>query len=225
LTGLKPELKRCFLAGLMTLVPLVITFSVLEFIVGVMDRLLGHLPRPLHPDSYLPWHIPGLGLALAVVLTMLVGAATRHYAGRRVVAVWESLVRRIPLVRGVYISTKQLLEAIFLSGSDSFKRAVLVEFPRPGVYAIGLVTGRAGGEMAGLGLNGGRQFINVYVPHTPNPAGGFFIAVPEEQTVPLTMSVEEALKMVISGGIVAPEAPGGEATARRAAASLEGPAE
>lgn len=207
MSDFKSELKRCFLAGVMVLVPLVITVSVLEFIVGLADSVLGHL----HPDYYLPWHVPGLGLLLALSLTVAVGAATRHYVGRRLLVFWESLVRRIPLVRAVYGATKQLLEAVFISGSDSFKRAVLVEFPRPGVYAIGLVTGPARGEMAALEQARGGKFVNVYVPHTPNPAGGFFIAVPEEQLVALEMSVEEALKVVISGGMVTPEARGGGA--------------
>lgn len=202
MSDLRSEFKRCFLAGLMVLVPLVITAAVLNFIVSLMDRVLGHL----HPDHYLPWHVPGLGLVLALLLTVAVGAATRLYVGNRLLSVWERLVRRIPLVRGVYGASKQLLEAVFVSDSDSFKRAVLVEFPRAGCYAIGLVTGPSRGELAQVGLARGQRLLNIYVPHTPNPTGGFYIAVPEEQTVPLGMRVEDALKVVISGGMVTPEA-------------------
>ncbi len=217
MTRLKPELKKCFLAGLMVLVPLVVTLSVLRAVVGLMDSLLGLLPRGLHPDSYLPWHIPGLGLLLAVSLTLAVGAATRQWAGRRLLCTWEALVRRIPLVRSIYGASKQLLEAVCVSGSDSFKRAVLVEFPRPGLYAVGLVTGPARGEVAELGEERGRRLVNVYLPHTPNVMGGVYIAVPEDEAVPLSMSVEDALKLVISGGIVVPGGLGAEAPAEAAA--------
>jgi uncharacterized membrane protein len=121
-------------------------------------------------------------------------------------AAWERLLKRIPLVRSVYGASQQLLEAVFVSGSDSFKRAVLVEFPRPGIYAIGLVTGPAQGEVADLGLARGQRLVNVYLPHTPNPTGGVYIAFPEEQVTALDMTVEEALKVIISGGIVTPPA-------------------
>jgi uncharacterized membrane protein len=211
---LKGRLKRCFLAGVLVLLPLVITVFIFQFIVGLMDGLLRLLPGGLHPDNYLPVHVPGLGLILAVVLTVAVGGATRYYVGGRMVAAWERLLRRIPLVRNVYGASKQLLEAVFVSGSDSFKRAVLVEFPRPGVYAIGLVTGPTQGEVAELGLAQGQRLINVYLPHTPNPTGGVFIAFPEEQVRALEMTVEEALKVIISGGIVTPP------TKRSAAAKM-----
>ena len=204
MTGLRSELRRCFLAGLLALVPLVVTVTLLRFVVSLMDGLLDQLPHRLHPDSYLPWHIPGLGVVLAVSLTIVVGAATRHYVGSRLLVLWEALLRHIPLVRGIYGASKQLLEAIFVSGSDSFKRAVLVEYPRRGVWAIGLVTGPARGELADLALARGQRLLNVYLPHTPNPTAGVYVAIPEEQALPLEMTVEEALKVVISGGIVTP---------------------
>jgi uncharacterized membrane protein len=209
----RSNLKKCFLAGLMTLVPMVLSVAVLEFVVGLMDSMLQLLPKGLQPDSFLPWHVPGLGLILALCLTLAVGMATRHYIGGQLLLQWELLVKRIPLVRAIYGASKQLLEALFMTGSDSFKRAVLVEFPRPGMYAIGLVTGPTRGEVASVGAGRGQRLLNIYLPHTPNPTAGIYVAIPEEQAVPLDMTVEEALKTIISGGIITP--PSGD---RRAAA-------
>ncbi len=197
----KAKIRAYFLAGLLVIVPLGVTLFVISAILRLMDRVLDLIPPKLHPETYLPFKIPGLGLLLAILLIMITGVLVRNYIGTRVVAFGEYVLSTIPLVRPLYVAVKQLLQAIFGDTHDAFKRAVLVEYPRKGVYALAFVTGRTSGELQ-LKTNG--KMLNVFLPTTPNPTSGFYLVIPEEDTIPLSIGVEDAFKLLISGGVVEP---------------------
>jgi len=194
--GLRTILKNYFLTGLLVILPIFITAYVLWFLIRAMDVVLRYIP-----PHYLPYKVPGLGLILAVILILLVGVLTRNFVGKKVVQFWENMVDRIPLVRIIYTGVKQFLEAFFMQKSDSFKRVALLEYPRKGIYVLGFITGVSKGEVQ---VKTNKKMINVFVPTTPNPTSGFYVLVPEDELIILGMSVEDAFKLLISGGIVSP---------------------
>jgi uncharacterized membrane protein len=194
--GLRTILKNYFLTGLLVILPIFITVYVLWFLIRAMDVVLRYIP-----PRYLPYKVPGLGLILAVILIFFVGVLTRNFVGRKVVQFWENMVDRIPLVRIIYTGVKQFLEAFFMQKSDSFKRVALLEYPRKGIYVLGFITGVSKGEIQ---VKTNKKMINVFVPTTPNPTSGFYVLVPEDELIILGMSVEDAFKLLISGGIVSP---------------------
>ncbi|UCG14678.1 MAG: DUF502 domain-containing protein [Deltaproteobacteria bacterium] len=196
---LKATIRGYFFAGLLVIVPLGITIFVISAVLRLMDRILDFLPPKFHPDTHLPFPIPGLGPILGLLLIMLTGILVKNYIGRRVVDFGEYLLSKIPLVRPVYAAAKQLLQAMFGDTHDAFKRVVLVEYPRKGVYALAFVTGVSSGE---LQEKTSSKMINVFLPTTPNPTSGFYLMVPEQEAIPLSISVEEAFKLLISGGAV-----------------------
>ncbi len=198
---LKDKLRTYFLAGLLVIVPLGVTLLVISAILRLMDRVLDIIPPKFHPETHLPFKIPGLGFILAMLVVMLTGFLVRNYIGRRVVAFGEYLLSTIPLVRPLYIAVKQLIQAIFGDTHDAFKRAVLVEYPRKGVYALAFVTGQTSGV---LKVNTEGKMLNVFLPTTPNPTSGFYLVIAEAETIPLSISVEDAFKLLISGGVVEP---------------------
>jgi uncharacterized membrane protein len=165
-----------------------------------MDAILRFIPARYLPETYLHY-IPGLGLILAIILISAVGLLTRNFAGRRVVQFWEDMVDRIPLVRIIYSGVKQLLEAFFVQKTGAFRRVALLEYPRRGVYVIGFITGESRGEVQ---RKTNKTMINVFVPTTPNPTSGFYVLMPEDELVALDMTVEDAFKLIISGGIFTP---------------------
>ncbi len=154
----------------------------------------------LIPAKYVP-EIPGLGFILAVILISAVGLLTRNFAGRKVVQLGENMVDRIPLVRIIYSGVKQLLEAFFVQKTAAFRRVALLEYPRRGVYVIGFITGESRGEVQ---RKTDKNMINVFVPTTPNPTSGFYVLIPEDELVGLDMTIEDAFKLIISGGIFTP---------------------
>ena len=154
----------------------------------------------LIPAKYVP-EIPGLGFILAVILISAVGLLTRNFAGRKVVQLGEKMVDRIPLVRIIYSGVKQLLEAFFVQKTAAFRRVALLEYPRRGVYVIGFITGESRGEVQ---RKTDKNMINVFVPTTPNPTSGFYVLIPEDELVALDMTIEDAFKLIISGGIFTP---------------------
>ena len=198
----KAKIRAYFLAGLLVIVPLGVTLFVISAILRLMDRVLDLIPPKFHPETYLPFKMPGLGLILALLLVMITGVLVRNYIGRRVVAFGEYVLSTIPLVRPLYVAVKQLLQAIFGDTHDAFKRAVLIEYPRKGVYALAFVTGQTSGDVL-LKTNG--KMLNLFLPTTPNPTSGFYLVIPEEDTIPLSIGVEDAFKLLISGGVVEPE--------------------
>ena len=198
---LRTSLKNCFLTGLLVILPISITVYVVWGLIRAMDAILKYIPAKYLPETYLQIHIPGLGLILVVILVFVVGLLTRNIIGRKIVHLGENIVDRIPLVRVLYTGVKQLLEPLFLQKTNGFKRVALIEYPRRGVHVIGFVTGESKGEVQN---KTSKNMMNVFVPTTPNPTSGFYILIPEDEVVYLNMSVEDAFKLIISGGIVSP---------------------
>ena len=198
---LRTSLKNCFLTGLLVILPISITVYVIWILIRGMDAILKYIPAKYLPETYLQIHIPGLGLILVVILVFVVGLLTRNIIGRKIVHLGENIVDRIPLVRVLYTGVKQLLEPLFLQKTNGFKRVALIEYPRRGVHVIGFVTGESKGEVQN---KTSKNMMNVFVPTTPNPTSGFYILIPEDEVVYLNMSVEDAFKLIISGGIVSP---------------------
>ena len=200
LKWLRAKIRGYFLAGLLVIVPLGVTVAVITAILRLIDGLLVIIPPKFHPHTYLP-KIPGLGLVLAVVLVVITGILVKNYIGHRVVALGEYILSGIPLVRPVYAAVKQVIQAMFGDTPYAFQRAILVEYPRKGVWAIAFVTGKTSGELQD---KMDKEMINVFLPTTPNPTSGFYLVIPEKDTIPLDISVEDAFKLLISGGVVEP---------------------
>ncbi|WP_050461620.1 DUF502 domain-containing protein [Herbaspirillum autotrophicum] len=195
-------MRKYFITGLLILVPLAITVWVLNLIIGTMDQSLLLLPESWRPEALVGFHIPGLGTILTLLIIFLTGLATRNFIGRQVVSLWEGLLTRIPVVKSIYSSVKQVSDTLFSSSGNAFRKAVLVQYPRQGSWTIAFLTGVPGGEVRNH-LQG--DYISLYVPTTPNPTSGFFLMVPRADTIELDMSVDEALKYIVSMGVVAPE--------------------
>jgi uncharacterized membrane protein len=201
LKRLKGRVRGYFFAGLLIILPLAITVYVITAILKVMDRMLDIMPPPLRPQTYLPFPVPGLGLILSLLVVILTGMLVKNYMGRRVVDFGEYLLSKIPLVRPIYSAMKQITQGVFGETQAAFKQAVVVEFPRQGVYSLGFVTGPVAAEIAGKAA---KKLVSVFIPTTPNPTSGFYLMVPEKETIPLSMSVEDAFKLLISVGIAVP---------------------
>jgi uncharacterized membrane protein len=199
-------MKRYIIAGLLVWVPLGITIWVLDALVSTLDQSLRLLPERIHPDNLIGYHIPGFGVLLSFVILLVTGAVAANFAGARLIAMWESLLARIPFVKSIYSSVKQVSDTVLSDQGTAFRKALLVEFPRQGCWTIAFLTGAPAGEVASH-LPG--DHISVYVPTTPNPTGGYFIMVPRASVRELDITVDEALKYIISMGVVTPRpAPG-----------------
>ena len=199
---IKKSIKAVFLTGLIAVIPAGVTIYVLYLIIKLMNNLVRFVPARYHPDQLLPFHIPGLGVIITLILIFTIGLVTRSYLGKKLAILGDRMVRRIPLVRGIYNALKQFVDAVFSDKGQSFKKAVLIEYPRKGLYSIAFVTGVSRGEVQAKTL---QRCVNVFVPTTPNPTSGFYIMVPEGDMIALDMTVEEAFTLIISGGIVSPE--------------------
>lgn len=193
--------RKWLLAGLLVLVPLGITVWVLDWILGSLDRTLLILPASWRPDTLIGFHIPGFGVLLALAIVLLIGAIASNFFGKKLVVWWDLLLFRIPIVRSIYSSVKQVSDTLFSENGNAFRKAVLVQWPREGVWTIGFQTGVPGGDVANH-LPG--DYLSVYVPTTPNPTGGYFVMLKREDCIELKMSVDEALTYVISMGVVVP---------------------
>ena len=197
-------LRKWLFTGLLVIVPGVVTISVLNWIVGTLDQTLQILPGAWHPDKLLGFHIPGFGVLLTLLILLVVGATASNFAGRKLVQWGDRLVSRIPVVRSIYSSVKQVSDTLFSESGNAFRTAVLVQWPREGVWTVAFITGTPGGEVAAYLRD---EFVSVYVPSTPNPTGGYFVMVRKSDCVELDMSVDAALKYIISMGVVAPSDP------------------
>jgi uncharacterized membrane protein len=195
-------MRKYFVTGLLILVPLAITLWVLNLIVGTMDKSLLLLPMAWRPEAVIGFAIPGLGTILTLLIIFLTGLATRNFIGKRVVGLWEAVLRRIPVFNTIYSSVKQVSDTLFSSSGNAFRKALLVQYPRQGSWTIAFLTGAPGGDVRNH-LTG--DYVSVYVPTTPNPTSGFFLMMPRADTIELDMSVDEALKYVVSMGVVTPE--------------------
>jgi uncharacterized membrane protein len=195
-------MRKYFVTGLLILVPLAITLWVLNLIVGTMDKSLLLLPVAWRPEALFGFAIPGLGTILTLLIIFLTGLATRNFIGRRVVSLWEAILRRIPVFNAIYSSVKQVSDTLFSSSGNAFRKALLVQYPRQGSWTIAFQTGVPGGDVRNH-LSG--DYVSLYVPTTPNPTSGFFLMVPRADTIELDMSVDEALKYIVSMGVVTPD--------------------
>ncbi|MGD9945252.1 MAG: DUF502 domain-containing protein [Burkholderiaceae bacterium] len=194
-------MRKYLVTGLLIWVPLVITLWVLNLIVTTMDQSLQLLPAQWHPHNLLGRDVPGLGVVLTVLAVLLTGLLARNFIGERLLVYWEGLLGRIPIVRSIYSSVKQVSDTILSPNGQAFRRALLVQYPRSGVWTIAFQTGTPAGEVR---RHITLDMVSVYVPTTPNPTSGFFLMVPRSETIELNMSVDEALKYVVSMGVVAP---------------------
>jgi len=196
------RLRRYLVAGLLLWVPLGITFLVVRFLVGLMDQTLLLLPASLRPDALLGIHIPGLGLVLTFFLLLGSGVLLANLIGRRVLGFWESVLHRIPVVRTIYSGAKNFAETVFSEKGAAFSKVLLVEYPKKHVWSLAFKTSDQLGEVQ---AKTGKEVVCVFVPTTPNPTSGFIIMVPRDEVIELEMEVDQALKMIISLGVVVPQ--------------------
>lgn len=189
------RLRRYLLAGVVALAPMLVVVVLVRWLIGLSDRAILLLPEPYRPDVLLGMHLPGLGLLLAVVVILLVGALASHFVGDYLLRLIDRVMDRIPLVRSLYSAVKQLLEAMFSDSSRAFQEVVMVPFPGPGSRVVGFVTGSAP-DSEGDGV----RRVSVFVPSTPVPTTGWLLFVDERELVHLDISVEEGMKLVLSGG-------------------------
>ena len=197
------KIRSWFLTGILVMTPLILTIYVAWAFITFVDNLVVPLvPFDYRPSNYLPFSIPGLGLIIVFIFTTFVGLLATGLFGRTLIRIWENILNRMPVVRSVYSAIKQILETVMATQSDAFRQAVLVQYPRKDIWAIGFVTGSTKGE---VGKRVDKKMVNVFMPTTPNPTSGFLLFFPEEDLLFLNMSVEDALKLVVSGGMVVPK--------------------
>ena len=194
-------MRKYFITGLLIWIPLVITLWVLDLVVGMLDQSLRLLPPAYQTEAWLGFHIPGLGVLLTWLIVFVTGVFGANLIGAKLVNFWHEILHRIPVVNTIYSSVKQVSDTLFTAGGQAFRRALLVEWPRPGMWTIAFLTGTPGGDVA-RHLQG--DYVSVYVPTTPNPTGGYFVMLPRKDVIELDMSVDEALKYIVSMGVVAP---------------------
>jgi len=204
-TQVMATLRRYFIAGLLVWIPLAITLWVLALVVELMDQSLLIVPARFRSDALLGFHLPGLGAVLTLAILLATGAVAANFFGRRLLFFWESILGRIPIVRSIYGGVKQISDTLFSPDGKAFRRAVLVRYPHAGTWTVALVTGNPEHEVTD---HLGHEQVSVFVPTTPNITAGFFLIVPRSDTIELTMSVDQALKYIISMGVAEPPRPG-----------------
>ncbi|MBJ90225.1 MAG: hypothetical protein CMO98_10225 [Woeseia sp.] len=193
--------RRYMVAGILVWLPIGVTVFLLRILIGLMDRTLLFLPEQFRPESLFGFGIPGLGFVLTILVVFLTGIFAANIVGRSMVNFWESVLDRIPVVRSVYSAAKNFAEIVFSDSSNSFKQVLLIEYPRKGLFSLAFQTSSELGEVQG---RTGEEVVCTFVPTTPNPTSGFIIIVPKKDVVALDMDVDEALKMIISLGVVVP---------------------
>jgi len=195
------RLRRYLVAGLLVWLPLGITVFLFRILIGLMDKSLVLIPQKYHPEAWLGISIPGLGVILTIVLLLLTGVLTANIVGRSFVGGWESLMDRIPIARSIYSAAKNFTEIVFSESGNAFNKVLLVEYPRKGLYTLTFQTASDVGEIQG---RTGEEVVCCFVPTTPNPTSGFIIIVPTKDTIELDMEVDEAVKLIMSLGVVVP---------------------
>ena len=203
------SLRKWLFAGLLVLVPLIITLWVLDWVVSTLDQTLRILPTAWHPDQLFGFHVPGLGVVFALVVVLSIGALASNIIGHRLVNWWHALLHRIPVVRSIYSGVKQVSDTLFSEKGNAFRKALLVRWPQDDMWTIAFLTGTPQGEVlqqlrAKPGGAADDAFVSVYVPTTPNPTGGYFVMVRQRDCVELQMSVDEALTYIVSMGVIVP---------------------
>ncbi len=195
------RLRRYIIAGILVWLPIGVTIFLVRILIGLLDRTLILIPQKYQPEELIGFAIPGLGILLTIVILLVTGVLAANIVGRSMVRLWESLLERIPVVRSVYSAAKNFAEMVFSDSSQSFKKVLLIEYPRKGLYSLAFQTSSELGEVQG---RTGEDVICTFVPTTPNPTSGFIIIVPRKDVIELDMEVDEALKMIISLGVVVP---------------------
>ena len=195
-------MKKYLITGLLIWIPLVITIWVLKLVVDVLDQSLLLLPAALHTENWLGVHIPGLGAILTVFIVFLTGVFATNFFGAQLVELWHDILHRIPVVNSIYSSVKQISDTLFSSSGQAFRKAVLVRWPHEGAFTIAFLTGTPGGDVVN---HVPPDCLSVYVPTTPNPTGGYFVIVKRSDVIELDMTVDQALKYIISMGVVPPQ--------------------
>jgi uncharacterized membrane protein len=195
------RLRRYIVAGILVWLPIGVTLFLLRILVGMLDRSLVLIPQQYRPEEIIGFAIPGLGLLLTLLILLVTGVLAANIVGRSMVGLWESLLERIPIVRSVYSAAKNFAEIVFSDSSQSFKKVLLIQYPRKGLYSLAFQTSSQLGEVQG---RTGEEVICTFVPTTPNPTSGVIIIVPRKDVIELDMDVDEALKMIISLGVVVP---------------------
>ena len=200
--GFVQRLRAYFFTGILITAPLFITGYLAWLFIGFVDaKVTPLIPAQYNPESYLPFGLPGLGLIILFIALTIIGAVTAGFFGKLWLRFTERLLNRMPVVRNVYSAVKQIFETVLAQQSNAFREAVLVEYPRRGIWAIAFITGRTEGEVQNITEE---ECLNIFIPTTPNPTSGFLLFVPKKDLISLSMSTEEAIKMVISGGIITP---------------------
>ena len=196
------NLRKYLIAGLLVWLPLAATVFVIRVLINLMDRTILLIPPEWRPENVLGFSIPGFGVIVGIFILLVTGMLAANLFGRRLVSFWESILGRIPLVRSIYSSVKQVTETLFSSNSKSFRKVVLIEFPRKGAWSVGFMSNR--GMQKAIDATG-QELISVFVSTTPNPTTGFIMMVPPGDVIELNLSIEEAFKYIISMGVVVPE--------------------
>jgi uncharacterized membrane protein len=199
-------IRRYFISGLLVWVPILVTILVIKFLADLLDNVLKILPIGYQPDTLLGFHIPGLGVLIILLVIIITGGVAANFIGSRLVDIWDALIGRIPLVRSVYMGAKQVMQTLLTPGGQSFRKVLLVEYPRAGMWTLAFQTGDATPEVQ-KALDG-EAMVSLFVPTTPNPTSGFLIMVARKHVIELNMSVDQALKFVISLGVMQPNSNG-----------------
>ncbi len=194
-------MKKYIITGLLIWIPLVITLWVLKLIVGTLDESLLLLPESARTEHWLGIHIPGLGAILTIAIVFATGVFAQNFFGAQLVQLWHQVLNRIPVVNSIYSSVKQISDTLFSSSGQAFRKALLVQWPHENMWTIAFMTGTPSGEVV---RHLPADCISVYVPTTPNPTGGYFVIVPKSAVIELDMTVDQALKYIISMGVVPP---------------------
>lgn len=210
-------MRKYFITGLLVLVPLAITVWVLNLVISTMDQSLLIVPERWQPHTLIGFEIPGLGTILTILIIFVTGLLTNNLVGNYVLRLWESLLKRIPVVSSLYGSVKQVSDTLFSSSGNAFRKAVLIPYPHADSYTIAFLTGVPGGDVKNHLVG---EYVSVYVPTTPNPTSGFFLMLPRAEAIELDMNVDEALKYIVSMGVVSPE--NGAKAASKAVPTLAG---
>jgi uncharacterized membrane protein len=197
-------MRRYFMSGLLIWIPIIATVAVVHFILDLLDGLMGWLPRQWQFQAWTGWHVPGAGAVLALVVLLLTGLLVTNIIGRTLVDLWEELMHRIPFVRAIYGGVKSFSSSLLSNQGSSFKKVLLVQYPRAGVWSVGFQTAA---DIPEITARTGAPQVCVFIPTTPNPTSGFIIMVPRSEIIELAMSIDDAMKMVITLGVVTPQHP------------------
>ena len=197
-------IRSYLLAGLVVWLPILVTIGIVRFIVDLLDQSIALLPHAYQPERWIGYHLPGFGVLLSLLLLFFTGLLATNFLGQRLVSWSEAILDRIPLVRTIYNATKQVIQAIFSTNSQAFRKVLLIEYPRKGLWTVAFQTAITAPEIT---QHTGIEMLSVFVPTTPNPTGGFLMMIPKNDVIELTMSVDEAFKLIISLGVMQGKSP------------------